>query len=144
ADDLAQRRALADQFTESARFDNFFFQIFVLLFELIFELLNFLKRARAGNRGTNMVGENLYPWMGLTRRMMVEVAGGYSKKLSFVCNGRTHEATNIRCFQFLLVGDMWPVSVRIAQDHPCRPGSDLAEQPDTHFYERAGVRQLNR
>ena len=54
ADDLAQRAALADQIAKCARFQDFFFEICVLLFELIFQALDFLKRPRICHGGANI------------------------------------------------------------------------------------------
>ena len=63
ADDVAQGTALSNQFAKGACFDNFFFEIFVLLLELIFQALDFLERAGVGDGSADMVREDLAPGM---------------------------------------------------------------------------------
>jgi hypothetical protein len=61
ADDLFQRRALADEIAEGFGFDDGFLQVTVLKFELFFEAANFVERARIRDGRSDVIREDLAP-----------------------------------------------------------------------------------
>src|SRR5208282_3532507 len=60
-DDLPQDRALADQIAEGLRLHHRLLQIHVVQFELSFEMLDFLKGARIGDGGPDVISEDPRP-----------------------------------------------------------------------------------